>query len=73
MIKKYHLEFVLLTQSGAPCALRSSLAEFGEELKVTDCPDSYGKSLKINIVTEEPESVFDICGQFGRIKSVKID
>jgi dihydroxyacetone kinase-like predicted kinase len=32
-----------------------------------------GDNLKIKIHTQDPTIIFDICAQFGRLKSVKID
>ncbi len=76
-MQKYRLEFVLHIQHASVQIIKNSLAEFGEDLEITDlCQDNViakGKDFKININTEEPTVIFDICSQFGRLKSVKID
>jgi len=37
-------------------------------------PDSSqkGNNFKVNISTEDPTIIFDLCSQFGRIRSVKV-
>lgn len=56
-------------------ALQGSLEEFGEEVKVEDCLDTGAetKNFKVRMIAEDPMVIFDVCSQFGRIKSVKID
>ena len=72
---KYQLEFILHTQDALGESIKSSLSEFGEDLKISVSRDDnlQGKNFKININTEDPTAIFDICAQFGRIKSVKVD
>lgn len=55
--------------------LKSSLEEFAEVLEISDCQEqgAAGKNLKVRVNTEEPTAVFDICYQFGRIRSIKVD
>jgi len=74
-IQRYHLEFVLHTPSASAQTVKNSLAEFGEGMEITDCPgiDENGNNFKINLETEDPTVIFDICGQFGRIRAVKVD
>jgi dihydroxyacetone kinase-like predicted kinase len=72
----YKLEFILHIYNTPVNTLKSSLSEFGEDLEITDScqdPDAKGKDFKINIKTEEPTLIFDVCSQFGRIKSAKVD
>lgn len=55
--------------------LKDSLAQLGEDLEITPVgQDSLPKQkdFKIQMYTEDPTLVFDACGQFGRIKSVKV-
>lgn len=68
-MSKFRLEFILHTPSASLKAVKNSLAEFGEGLEITDIQD---KNFKVNINTEDPTVVFDVCAQFGRIKSVKV-
>jgi dihydroxyacetone kinase-like predicted kinase len=74
-IPKFKLDFILHTYNTTIDALRSALAEFGEKLDVAEVIDisQKGKNFKININTEDPTIVFDVCSQFGRIKSVKVE
>lgn len=72
---KYRLEFVLHIQDASPKTVESSLSEFAEDIEITDDqgPNSKGKNLKVHLDTEDPTTIFDICAQFGRIKTVKIN
>lgn len=74
-MQKYHLDFILTAYNTSADAIKNSLTEFGEGLEVMDCQDSktLANNFKIKINAEEPTAVFDVCAQFGRIKSVKID
>jgi hypothetical protein len=71
----YLLEFIFRTGS-TETDIRHSLAEFAEDIAVNalegdpgDC--SYEYTLRMR--AKDPTLVFDVCAQFGRIKSVKID
>lgn len=72
----YRLEFILNTYNGDLATIKNSLLEFGSSLVVDplqDADESGGCNFKINVHTEDPTVIFDICGQFGRIKSVKVE
>jgi len=70
----YSLEFVLNSPYATPETIRNSIAEFCPKLEISGCPqEQQAKSFKICADTENPEMVFDICAQFGRIKQVKIN
>jgi len=73
-IPKFRLEFILQTHDASEKALKSSLAEFGEGITVEDSMQGgeKGRGFKVILATEDPTAVFDICAQFGRIKTVKI-
>lgn len=73
-IPKFRLDFILHTYNTTLEAVKSSLAEFGEKLDIAEVDDNSqkGKNFKININTEDPTIVFDVCSQFGRIRSVKV-
>ena len=73
--QKYKLEFTLHAYNTSMQDVKNSLTEFGENFEILDSskPQDKGKDFLVNIITEEPELVFDICSQFGRIRSVKID
>jgi len=71
---KYYLEFILSMRDSSLEAIKSSLSEFGEEIKICGPLEDKGiqpHDLKVSILTQEPTIVFDICSEFGRIKSVK--
>jgi dihydroxyacetone kinase-like predicted kinase len=74
MITKYLLEFVLHAKGSSPKIIKSALAEFGSDLVVSDF-QKQGEShnYKINMITEDPTLVFDLCSQLGRIRSVKVN
>jgi len=75
MIQKYSLEFILHTQKLSCRTIKTSLSEFGEVLAISNCKDSDTDTtdFKININTEDPTVIFDICAEFGRIMSVKVE
>ena len=74
MIQKFVLEFILHAHNTSAEKIKSSLAEFGEDLSVcADGLDKCSKDFKINLRTDEPTIIFDLCSQIGRIKSVKIN
>ncbi len=73
MITKYTLEFILHAKDSSPKAIKGALAEFGGDLVVSECQES-GESCnyQVNMITEDPTLVFDLCSQLGRIRSVKV-
>ena len=73
MIAKFALEFILHTKNSSAKMIKSSLAEFGNDLVVSECLGR-GESCnyKVNMITEDPTLVFDLCAQLGRIRSIKI-
>ncbi len=73
MTPKYALEFVLHAKDSSPQTIKNALAEFGSELTVADCQKSTEIcNYKVNMITEDPTLVFDLCSQLGRIRSVKV-
>ena len=78
MNKKYFLEFILTVKEAPIEVIRNSLVEFGEDLGIDvqlEDPACLARkqNLKIKITTLDPAIIFDICADFGRLKSVKID
>ena len=73
--KRFRLEFILHTYNTSIEAIKNSLVEFGNSLEISDSPKSAekGDNFQITLNTEDPTLVFDICSQFGRIRSVKIN
>ena len=75
-MNKFDLEFILNTYNATEKSIRDSLVEFTETLEIVKQEDPSGNlpfDFKINLRCDDPTIIFDICGQFGRIKSVKID
>jgi dihydroxyacetone kinase-like predicted kinase len=74
MMTKYVLEFVLHARDSSPKIIKNALAEFGNDLVVGDCQNP-GESCnyKVNMATQDPTLVFDLCAQLGRIRSVKVN
>lgn len=73
---KFRLEFILDAYNTKLATIKNSLLEFGDGLEVTLVEEACvakTNNFKININTEDPTVIFDICGQFGRIKSVKVE
>ena len=48
--------------------------EFGESLEIAESQDSSesGDNYNIKVKTEDPTIIFDLCAQFGRIRSIKV-
>jgi len=74
MTAKYTLEFILHTKNSSPKMIKSSLAEFGNDLIVDESQEQEEKcNYRVRMVTEDPTLVFDICSQLGRIRSMKVE
>lgn len=74
MHERYQIECVLETK-GSPEDLRQALLEFGENINISpskEIENSNRKLYVININTTNPTFIFDICGEFGKIKCIKI-
>lgn len=73
MITRYALEFILHVKDGSAKTIKNSLAEFGNDLVVSEAPQQKENcNYKVNMVTEDPALVFDLCSQLGRIRSIKV-
>ena len=71
-IQKFNLEFILHANNATVKTVKSSLSEFAESVEVEDNHGGKSEDFKINLVTEDPTMIFDVCSQFGRIRSIKI-
>ena len=71
----YKLGFILHTYNTTLEAVKNSLAEFGEGLEISEVldPSEKGNNFKVNLNTQDPTLVFDVCSQFDRIRSVKVE
>jgi len=73
MTSLYTLEFILHTKNSSVKIVKSSLAEFGNGLVVSQCQEEGERcNYKVNMTTEDPTLVFDLCSQLGRIRSIKV-
>lgn len=74
-MQNFNLEFILDAPSSPLETIRESLIEFGEGLKISPADDcgSATRNFKVCICTQDPTIIFDICAQFGRITSVRIN
>lgn len=73
MTARYALEFILHSKGSSPKVIKNSLAEFGDELAVCEAADQKEScNYKVNMVTDDPALVFDLCSQLGRIRSIKV-
>lgn len=73
---KYKLEFILSTFNIDKQNVWNSLLDSAENLEIIEAMDKEiagPAELKINLITIEPTIIFDICSQFGRIKSIKVE
>ena len=74
MITKYNLKFILHSKNSTSKLIKSALAEFGDNLSVDQTSEHKEVSdYAVQIVTEDPTLVFDLCAQFGRIRSIKVE
>ncbi|MDD5130912.1 MAG: hypothetical protein PHS66_07710 [Candidatus Omnitrophica bacterium] len=70
---KFALEFILHARGSSPASIKSALAEFGSNLTVAECQKhAESCNYQVEMVTEDPTLVFDLCSQLGRIRSVKV-
>jgi dihydroxyacetone kinase-like predicted kinase len=67
---KYSLEFILVAQSVSEREIADSLVDISDKAEVSVCAEG---EFKVCVLAEDPTLVFDVCAQFGRIKSAKID
>ena len=74
-MQNFSLEFILNTHDGQAEIIKQSLVEFGEELEVLSMQEQAGSgnNFQVKIRTQDPTIIFDLCAQFGRIASVKIN
>jgi len=75
-MQKFSLEFILNASNTSADLIMRSLMQAGEEIKVLRVPGQKGEepeSFQVRVSTADPTLIFDICSQFGRISSIKID
>ncbi len=73
MIKKYNVEFVLNSQQANTEIINGSLIEFGENLDVREDFSHNQRIFRVRIDTQEPQIIFDVCSQFGRLGAIKVE
>ncbi len=73
MTSPYTLEFILHTKNSSAKMVKSALAEFGNDLVISQCQEQgESRNYKVQMTTEDPTLVFDLCAQLGRIRSIKV-
>lgn len=75
-IKIFRLEFILRAHDTTAEAIKNSLTEFAQEIDIKEPPSGEagrGENYAICLQTEDPTAIFDICAQFGRIRSAKVE
>lgn len=73
-VPKYNLEFILSAAGTSMDEIRSALVEFGEELEVSQPQqEESGRRYLVRIIAQDPTIIFDICGQYGKIQSAKVN
>jgi len=72
----FRLEFILHVHDTSMQDIRNSLIEFAQDIQICDMGSDAagaGKDFKLNLKAQDPTMIFDLCGQFGRIRSVKVE
>jgi hypothetical protein len=72
----FRLELILHAHDTSAQDIRNSLVEFAQDIEIVDMsPEvaSEGKDFKLSMRVQDPTMIFDLCGQFGRIRSVKVE
>ncbi len=72
---RYYLDFILSAKNTSSDVIKNALVEFGRDLEVLSLENAQADNpeYKVNINTEDPTIIFDTCGQFGRMKAIKIE
>ena len=76
VLKFYSLDFMLQAPGVSLDVLKKSLAGCADDpqiQEITQGPDLNEKKFSIQARTQDPTLVFDICSQYGKISSVKVD
>lgn len=70
----YKLEFILCANGISEQEIQASISEFTEQLTVGVCQSASDtqQEFKLVMFTEDPTLIFDTCGQWGKIKGVKV-
>jgi hypothetical protein len=75
-MQDFHLDFMLTTYDSTLKQINDALSGYGEGIDVcaSGSPDTaQGHVFKIRLNTKDPTLIFDICSQFGRITSARIN
>ncbi len=76
MVKIYHLDFILSTPDTSLDVLKKSLEGCADNPEILEMPDENSQKCKnfmIHVRTQDPTLIFDICSEYGKISSVKVD
>jgi|GEM_PF-343802 dihydroxyacetone kinase-like predicted kinase len=77
LLRKFRMEFILGSRGVSEDMLRRALEGIGEDIEMSVCSGEEEMKdelrMRVSLGTDDPELVFDICSQYGRIKSAKIE
>ncbi len=76
MITVYHLDFVLSAADTSSDVLKKSLEGCVDNPEILEMPDENSQKCKnfmIQVRTQDPTLIFDICSQYGKISSVRVN
>ena len=73
--RRYSVDFILNSGNTTREGIEDSLSGLGDELVISQASSAERQDstdYNIRIITQDPTLIFDVCSQFGRLKSVKI-
>lgn len=76
LLRKFRMKFILGGRCLSEDMLRRALEDTGENLELSSAgeEDVCGETrIHVSLGTDDPELIFDICSQYGRIRSAKIE
>jgi len=72
----YNVECILHTSRASVEDLQKALEGFGVDVEIILMPQvdkERGRDFKVHVCTQDPTVVFDVCAEYGRIRSVKVE
>ncbi|MFA5430015.1 MAG: hypothetical protein WC329_02530 [Candidatus Omnitrophota bacterium] len=76
LLRKFRMKFILGVGCVSEDMLRRALDGIGEEIELSlqgEAGVPGGSCMHVSLGTDDPELVFDICSQYGKIRSAKIE
>ncbi len=71
----YYLEFILCARKEDIQAIKDTLKDYVRSIEVqhSESCDQASDELKVTLEAPDPTLIFDLCREFGKMKSVKVD